>query len=158
MNKMIIGIVVAVIVIGGGAYLVLHKSPSTNTNSGYSSSSSPPPASSSTTKTTSSGDIVQTKTTSSVGQYLADANGNALYTYGADTSGVSNCSGSCLYTWPVYAPTSSSASLPTNVTIIKRSDGSSQYAYKGMPLYTFSSDSAGHVTGDNVNNFHVAKP
>jgi predicted lipoprotein with Yx(FWY)xxD motif len=103
-------------------------------------------------------DIVVTKTDSKVGQYLADSKGKTLYTYGADTTGVSNCTGSCLAAWPVYEATSAD-NLPANVTVISRSDGTKQYAYKGMPLYYYSSDtSAGMVTGDGVNNFHVAKP
>ena len=48
--------------------------------------------------------------------------------------------------------------LPANVTVITRSDGGKQYAYKGMPLYTFTSDGNGQVTGDGVENFHIAKP
>lgn len=104
-------------------------------------------------------DVVQTKTNPTVGQYLADKNGKTLYTYGADTSGVSNCTGACLTDWPVYAATSTTSNLPANVSVIHRSDGGTQYAYKGMPLYYFSGDtSAGMVTGDGVNNFHVAKP
>lgn len=103
-------------------------------------------------------EVVTTKTDSKLGQYLADPSNKALYTYGADTTGVSNCSGSCLTDWPVYSAASAPSALPTNVTVIKRADGSSQYAYKGMPLYYFSSDTAGKVTGDGVGNFHVAKP
>jgi predicted lipoprotein with Yx(FWY)xxD motif len=75
-----------------------------------------------------------------------------------DSNGVSNCSGSCLTNWPIYEATATT-DLPANVTVITRSDGKKQYAYKGMPLYYFSGDtSAGQVTGDGVNNFHVAKP
>ena len=154
MQKKLLITVLAILIIGGGAYAIFHKSPTTTPASSSSAASTPPKQ----TPAAASGSIVQTKTASSVGQYLADANGSALYTYGGDTIGVSNCSGSCLYTWPVYGPTSTSASLPANVTIITRSDGSKQYAYKGMPLYTFTSDSAGQVTGDNVSNFHIAKP
>ena len=150
-NKIIAGIL-AVLVIGGGAYAIFHKSPSASNP--YSTAST----SSTQTKPATSAAIIQTKTDASLGQYLAGSNGAALYTYGADTTGVSNCTGSCLYSWPIYAATSSSASMPANVTVITRSDGGSQYAYKGMPLYTFSSDSSGKVTGDNVANFHVAKP
>jgi predicted lipoprotein with Yx(FWY)xxD motif len=121
-----------------------------------------PPQSSKTnnnTKTAAPASLIQTKTNSTVGQYLADGNGKTLYTYGADTSGVSNCSGSCLTDWPVYAATSTSSTLPANVTVIHRSDGGTQYAYKGMPLYYFTGDSsAGQVTGDGVSDFHVAKP
>ena len=153
MKKVVIAIIVLAVLIGGG-YLIFHKSPSTtpaSSSTGSTTSNSTTPASSAA--------IIKTATNSAVGQYLTDGNNMALYTYGADTSGVSNCSGSCLYSWPIYGPTSSSsASLPANVTVIKRSDGSSQYAYKGMPLYNFSSDSAGKVTGDGLSNFHVAKP
>lgn len=102
--------------------------------------------------------IVTTKTDAKLGQYLADGNGKALYTYGADTSGVSNCTGACLADWPVYEAPSSSADLPANVTIIRRSDGGTQYAYKGLPLYYYTGDTAGQVTGDGVNDFHIAKP
>lgn len=150
---MLIGLAI-IVVIAAGAYAIFHKSSKTTTPVSSTSSNS----SSSQTPASSSGAIVQTKNNASLGQYLADSSGNALYTNSGDSSGVSNCSGSCVSSWPVYAPTSSSASLPSNVTIIKRSDGTSQYAYKGMPLYTFSSDSSGQVTGDGLSNFHVAKP
>jgi predicted lipoprotein with Yx(FWY)xxD motif len=103
-------------------------------------------------------DVVVTKTNANIGQYLADSSNKALYTYGADTAGVSNCTDSCLTNWPIYSAASAPSTLPANVTVITRADGSKQYAYKGLPLYYFSSDSAGQVTGDGVNNFHVAKP
>jgi len=152
-NIAIIISVVIVILVAVGTYAIFHKSSKTTSTTQPRSANS-----SSTNSQASSGTIVQTKTDAKVGQYLADANGNALYTYGEDRSGVSNCSGSCLYSWPVYQATGSTTSLPANVTAIKRSDGSPQYAYKGMPLYTFSSDSSGQVTGDGVSNFHIAKP
>ena len=86
-----------------------------------------------------------------------DANGHPLYTYGGDQQGVSNCTGQCLADWPAYTA-EATANLPTNVTIITRSDGSKQYAYKGLALYTFLGDSSSQPTGDNVSNFHIAKP
>jgi len=151
-TQTIIGVIVIAILAVGG-YFIFHRSnnktPAYNSNNASQTSKN--------TSASSPGPIIQTKSASNVGQYLADANGNALYTYGADSTGVSNCTGSCLYSWPIYqAPTSTN--LPINVTIITRSDGSKQYAYKGMPLYTFTSDTSGQVTGDGVSNFHVAKP
>ncbi|HET7320399.1 MAG TPA: hypothetical protein VFI84_02300 [Candidatus Saccharimonadales bacterium] len=133
-------------------YAVTRNSSSTASNSYGTTTQTNKP------KTQTSTSIVQTKTATNVGQYLADSNGNALYTYGADKTGVSNCTGSCLYSWPIYDASNAPASLPANVTVITRSDGGKQYAYKGMPLYTFTSDSSGQVTGDGVSNFHVAKP
>jgi predicted lipoprotein with Yx(FWY)xxD motif len=152
MQKRALILLVAVLVVGGGAYAIFHKSPKV-TPAASTSTSTPP----SQTPVAASSAVVQTKTNSSVGSYLANSSGSALYTYGLDTSGTSNCSGSCLYSWPAYAALSSSA-LPTNVTIINRSDGGKQYAYKSMPLYTFSGDSPGQVTGDGVSNFHITKP
>ena len=153
-NTWILTTVILVIVIGVGSYFIWHKSsPTPNASSSQSSSSS------SANNTPASSDIIQTETASNVGQYLADSSGNALYTYNADSKGVSNCTGSCLTSWPVYGPSSSSSStLPTNVTIITRSDGTKQYAYKELPLYTFTGDSAGQVTGNGVSGFSVAKP
>jgi predicted lipoprotein with Yx(FWY)xxD motif len=143
------------------AWYAFHtKSNTDSTLDNAASSQIAPPQSKNNTKkptTSTASQIVTTKTDSKLGQYLADGNDKALYTYGADTNGVSNCTGSCLAAWPVYEATSTS-NLPANVTVISRSDGTKQYAYKGMPLYYYSSDTAGKVTGDGVNNFHVAKP
>lgn len=148
--------IIAIVAIAAIVYAVGHKSSYSST----SGSTNPYSTNTQTTtpKTQTNTTVIQTKTASGIGQYLADSNGNALYTYGADKSGVSNCTGSCLYSWPVYDASKAPSSLPANVTVITRSDGGKQYAYKGMPLYTFTSDSNGQVTGDGVSNFHVAKP
>lgn len=149
-----LAVIVAILVVAGIVYAVTNNS----SNSYKSPKSSSTSQTSSTNQSTASGDIIQTKTASSVGQYLADSSGNPLYTYGADTTGKSNCTGSCLYNWPAYDAGNAPSTLPANVTVITRDDGSKQYAYKGMPLYTFTSDSSGQVTGDGVENFHIAKP
>jgi len=43
------------------------------------------------------------------------------------------------------------------VTVVKDTHGN-QVAYKGHLLYTFTSDSAGQVTGQGFQNFFVATP
>ena len=102
--------------------------------------------------------IIQIETDSTLGQYLADANGLPLYTYSKDTAGVSSCTGSCLDEWPAYQP-SGNTSLPTNVTIITRSDGLQQFAYKGMPLYYYIYDTEiDSINGDGVSGFQIAQP
>ncbi|HXB11174.1 MAG TPA: hypothetical protein VNZ45_04235 [Bacteroidia bacterium] len=150
-NYLIIIIIIVVVAVGG--YLIFHKSPkpaTTSTTTNTSTSQNQPATSSA---------IVVTKTSSSLGQYLATPNGYALYTYGLDKSGVSNCTGACAQTWPPYQVTGSTTGLPVNVGAIRRPDSTqTQYTYKGMPLYTFASDSQGQVTGNGVNNFQVAKP
>ena len=151
--------VVVVIIAAVIIYAVVHKpAKTTNATTTTTTTTQQPKTTTNTNTSTSPASIIQTKTASGVGQYLADSNGMALYTYGADTVGKSNCDSSCTYNWPIYDASNAPSSLPANVTVITRSDGSKQYAYKGMPLYTFTSDSSGKVTGDGVENFHVAKP
>lgn len=104
--------------------------------------------------------VLTTKTDPRLGQYLADPQGKPLYTYGGDkaNAGTSTCTGSCLAEWPAYRATST-AHLPAGVATIKRSDnGQTQYTYNGLPLYYFITDQPGKVTGDGVENFHLAKP
>lgn len=93
-------------------------------------------------------------------QYGVGANGMTLYTFDKDTSGVSNCNGSCAGVWPPYTSATTPATFPTGVTLIKRADGSMQFAYKGMPLYYYSGDkAAGDMTGDGVGGtWHLVKP
>jgi len=149
-TSVIIGVIVVVAVVIGG-YALFHKS--NNYGSGGKSTASTNNA------TTTSNSVITTKTNDNGAQYLADPSGKPLYTYNADSSGVSNCTGSCLSNWPGYYANASSANLPANVSTFTRSDnGRLQYAYKGMPLYYFTGDSAGKPTGDGVENFSLAKP
>lgn len=150
-NSIIVAIVI-IILLAVGAYAISHKSDKT-----ASSTTSSTPASNNTTPDNSA--VVLTKTSPELGQYLTDPSGKALYTYDNDTNGVSNCSGSCLANWPAYATQGSAQNLPSGIGIIKRTDnGQTQYTYNGMPLYYFVSDTNGQVTGNGVENFHVAKP
>jgi predicted lipoprotein with Yx(FWY)xxD motif len=148
-SSIIIAIMV-IIVIAGGGYALFHKSSKTT------------PASTSTSKQTKpavTNAVLITKTDATVGQYLADPSGKALYTYGGDSAGVSNCTSSCLANWPAYQDKGSTTNLPSGISTIKRSDnGETQYTYIGMPLYYFVSDGPGQVTGNGVENFHVAVP
>lgn len=161
----IIGVVV-VIILGAGAYAAMHKSNNSYSTGSTAGSTPTYPTSGSSSSTTNSqqisgqkiGSVLVVKTDSSVGSYLATPSGQALYTYGSDTAGTSNCTGSCLANWPAYQDTGATTGLPANVGTIKRTDnGQTQFTYKGLPLYTFVGDSAGQVTGDGVNGFHVAK-
>jgi predicted lipoprotein with Yx(FWY)xxD motif len=163
MKKAIIAII-ALIIIAGGAYAIFHESSGPAANDGSKSAGSNRPAQ--TAKTSGQDDtaavnnaVLTTKTNPSLGQYLTDPDSKALYTYNADTKGVSNCTGSCLSAWPAYVDEGSTTGLPAGVDTIKRTDnGQIQYTYKGLPLYYFVSDSPGQVTGDGVENFSVAKP
>ena len=154
MNKSIVGVIIALIIVASGGYAILHKSSkpasTASTNSSSHAKSNVPAVNNA---------VLITKTDSAAGQYLADPSGKTLYTYDKDTSGVSNCTGSCLAQWPAYVDKGATTGLPAGVGTIKRSDnGQVQYTYNGMPLYYFVSDNTGQVTGDGVQNFSVAKP
>src|ERR1700683_4021594 len=90
------GIIVVVVVVAGG-YAIFHKSPKVTTIS--TTSSSAKSASSVPNEPAVDNAVLTTKTNATLGQYLADPSGKALYTYGGDSSGVSNCTGSCLASW-----------------------------------------------------------
>ncbi|HUC88259.1 MAG TPA: hypothetical protein VMR95_03880 [Candidatus Binatia bacterium] len=150
-NNTWIIVVIIVVIAAAIGYAAFHKSPKPKTTTSTSTSQSQ--------STAVNNAVVITKSSSSVGSYLADPNGNTLYTAGTGDTGVSNCTGSCLSAWPVYQDKGSTTGLPTNVSTIKRSDnGEIQYTYKNMPLYYFSSDSQGEVTGNGISGFSVAKP
>ena len=81
---------------------------------------------------------------------LADAKGMTLYTSSRDPAGVSNCYGECMKNWPPLLAAADAQPM-TNWTIIKRTDGIRQWAYKGMALYMSSKDQKpGDTTADGV--------
>lgn len=105
--------------------------------------------------------IYLTKTDSIKGSYLTDFQGMTLYTFDKDTPGTSNCYNGCAKAWPPYTSGATTQSqFPVNITVITRTDGSKQFAWKGMPLYYYATDAkAGDITGDGVNNvWHIIKP
>jgi predicted lipoprotein with Yx(FWY)xxD motif len=75
-----------------------------------------------------------------------------LYTFSRDTAGKSNCNGACAKNWP---PASSAPGLDSGkITTIKRSDGSSQVALDGHPLYRYVGDKKpGDANGNGLNVF-----
>ena len=92
------------------------------------------------------------------GKILVDANGMTVYTYDQDAGGKSNCNGECAEYWPPVKAMDSDKPVG-DMTIIKRDDGSLQWADDGKPLYTFKKDmKAGDMMGDNMKNvWHLVK-
>jgi predicted lipoprotein with Yx(FWY)xxD motif len=73
-----------------------------------------------------------------------------VYTFDKDVPNQSNCDAYCTLTWPPYRPAPGEAARG-DFTIIKRADGSPQWAYKGMPLYTYTKDTkTGDKNGDGA--------
>jgi predicted lipoprotein with Yx(FWY)xxD motif len=90
-----------------------------------------------------------------VGSVLVDGSGRTLYMFERDTAGKSNCSGACAQNWPPAASTTAGSGVAKGkLTTIKRSDGTSQAAYAGHPLYRFSGDqAAGDTNGQGQDAF-----
>jgi len=89
---------------------------------------------------------------------LMGANGMTLYILDTDTTDKSTCNDACAKRWPpLTAP--ADAKPHGAYTIIKRDDGTRQWAYKGKPLYFFAGDKASmDMTGDGLGGkWHVAK-
>jgi predicted lipoprotein with Yx(FWY)xxD motif len=93
------------------------------------------------------------------GKALVDGDGMTLYTFDNDSKGKSNCNGQCANLWPPLIATTD-ADASGDYSLITRSDGRKQWAYKGKPLYSWSKDTKpGDTTGDGVNSvWHIAVP
>ena len=83
-----------------------------------------------------------------------------LYTFDTDPTSPSRsmCNAECAVKWPPFRPAAGDRSRG-DYTIIKRDDGSSQWAYQGKPLYFFAGDQkTGDKAGDGVGGvWRVAK-
>lgn len=86
-----------------------------------------------------------------LGNVAASAkNGMTLYTFRNDAQNASNCYDDCAAAWPPFTA-SASAKADGALGIIKRKDGSLQWAMNGKPLYFWAGDSArGEATGNGV--------
>jgi predicted lipoprotein with Yx(FWY)xxD motif len=98
---------------------------------------------------------VSVRQLSGVGSVLVDRSGKALYTPDQEASGKILCDGTCTAFWK---PLEAGAGKPTagagagKLGVIKRPDGTMQVTSSGKPLYTFSEDSAGKVTGNGFSD------
>jgi predicted lipoprotein with Yx(FWY)xxD motif len=92
---------------------------------------------------------------------LVGSRGMTLYTFDKDRAGdgTSACVDKCAQLWPPLHAAAEERSSG-DWSVIRRADGSRQWAYKGKPLYYWSKDqNPGDRTGDGVNNaWHVARP
>jgi predicted lipoprotein with Yx(FWY)xxD motif len=103
----------------------------------------------------SSGAVVKTATISSLGKtVLVDAQGMTLYSLSGESNGKFICTSSaCVGVWhPLTVPAGTTPSgTVSSLSMVKRSDGTTQVTYKGMPLYTFAQDhAAGEDNGQGI--------
>ena len=136
------------------ASLTLAACGSSSSSSGSSSQAAAP----ATTTSSSSGEgtaVVKSASNATLGTtVLVDAQGMTLYSLSGEQNGKWICTSSaCTGIWhPVTAPSSGtpSGSVGSLVTV-KRPDGTMQVTYKGMPLYTFVSDTnPGDAKGQGI--------
>ena len=124
---------------------------------GTQSSTGTPAATTSSAVTAAQPAAVMVSTSTTLGQYLADAHGMTLYYLTKDSpgSGNSTCTGVCIANWPAFTTQAGTVTAPLNASDfsqIKRADGTMQTTYKGWPLYYFKGDaSPGDTNGQGIN-------
>ncbi|MBI4289368.1 MAG: hypothetical protein HY671_13195 [Chloroflexi bacterium] len=90
-----------------------------------------------------------------LGAIVTDNSGRALYMFTKDEANKSNCYDSCAQHWPplltIDAPAAANGATASLLGAAKRTDGSAQVTYKGMPLYYWWQDvKPGDTLGQNV--------
>ena len=98
------------------------------------------------------------------GEYVADADGRALYMFEADTQGkdgagaASACKDDCAGAWPPFT-TEGTTEVSEGVSAdligtLKREDDTTQVTYNGWPLYYYVKDQGpGDTTGHDIEDF-----
>jgi predicted lipoprotein with Yx(FWY)xxD motif len=103
------------------------------------------------------------KTSDKLGDYIADADGRALYLFKADTQAkdgkeaAATCYDDCAKAWPPLVADATKAGDKVQAALIgtvARKDGSKQVTYNGWPLYYFIKDKApGDTNGQDIKGF-----
>lgn len=70
---------------------------------------------------------------------LTAQNGMTLYVFDKDTAGVSTCYDDCAKEWPAYVGKEGDTMMK-GWTLVKRTDGTMQWAHEGRPVYFFEED------------------
>jgi predicted lipoprotein with Yx(FWY)xxD motif len=84
------------------------------------------------------------------GSVLVDSTGQALYTSDQEADGGVLCTDGCESFWTPLTIDGGNpdGSVPGELDVVKRPDGSNQVTYDGVPLYSFTEEGPGEVTGD----------
>ena len=150
----------AALAVAGALVLAACGGSSTSGSSGSGSTPSygaAKPGTSNTSNGSGAASVVSTKT-SSLGTFLVDGTGRALYLWDADHGAKSTCSGACAQAWPpltsTATPKASGAVKASLLGTTTRTDGSREVTYAGHPLYTFAGDTQpGQASGQGSNGF-----
>jgi predicted lipoprotein with Yx(FWY)xxD motif len=91
------------------------------------------------------------------GTILANPRGQAVYVFGRERHGRSECYGACARAWPPVLAKGRLAAGPgarrSLLGTTRRRDGRRQLTYHGQPLYYYVGDSPGRVLCQNVREF-----
>jgi predicted lipoprotein with Yx(FWY)xxD motif len=112
--------------------------------------------------------LVKLANSATLGSYLTDKDGNALYYFSNDADGANNCTGGCITAWPIFNVAGLTAEqLGTGLAFgdfnaISTPNGN-QLTYKGWPLYYYAPsgvrEKPGQTTGEAIGGvWFVAKP
>jgi len=112
--------------------------------------------------------VLKLANSATLGSYLTDKDGNALYFFAKDANGANNCTGGCTANWPNFSTTGltqaklASGLLLANFDSITTPSGK-QLTYKGWPLYYYAPggtrEASGQTTGEGVGGlWFIAKP
>ena len=97
-----------------------------------------------------SGQTVSVKDVGDAGRVLVDSSGQALYASDQEAGGRVMCTGACLSFWKPLTIKGGDphGSVPGKLGVITRPDGGMQVTFDGRPVYSFTQDGPGEVTGD----------
>ena len=102
---------------------------------------------------------IGTRQVPGLGTILVNAAGKALYVNDQDGNGMASCNGTCAAVWPPLRATGTPTEkgVAGTLSLIRRSDGTSQVALDGRPLYTFIADHGSAVTGNGFRDHYGAQ-
>ena len=86
---------------------------------------------------------------------LVNADGNALYMSDQEAGGMVRCTGSCLQFWEpltIQGGQPSGTVSSETLGVVQRPDGKTQVTVNGAPVYHFTQDQPGQVTGDGFDD------
>jgi predicted lipoprotein with Yx(FWY)xxD motif len=89
------------------------------------------------------------------GRVLVDSAGKALYANEEESESGVVCAAACTSFWiplTIDAGAPSGNSLPSELGVVEREDGTRQVTFEGKRLYTFVEDEPGEVTGDGLSD------
>jgi predicted lipoprotein with Yx(FWY)xxD motif len=116
------------------------------------------PVASSVTATTATVHTINTSVDGKTESVLVDSSGLPLYFYKPDTAAASFVNSGLAALWPPLVAANPTAAGVTGTVSAVKDVHDGQVVYNGHFLYTFVGDSAGHVSGQGVQNFFVATP